>query len=217
MASSSPPPVSGHPSAQPADHGAGKRSRELCTDIGQETIKLRLDDVVALARPRLQTRAIEHCDPASLVTYQPGVLQLPGGFGDAFTAHAEHVGNQFLCHGEFVRCQTIQAQQQLLAQLLVDRMVPIADRRLRHLGDRRLGVAQQRVHRRTETLELVRDQFGLRRKLYPALCTTARLGLVSPPMNSDMPGIPSLPTMAISADAPFSMTYSSERMDVVGK
>jgi hypothetical protein len=73
------------------------------------------------------------------------------------------------------------------------------------------------VHRRTETPELIREQFGLRRKLYPALCTTARLGLVSPPMNSDMPRIRSLPTMAISADAPSSMTYSSDTLDVVRK
>ena len=36
-------------------------------------------------------------------------------------------------------------------------------------------------------------------------------------MNSEMPTIPSLPTMAISADSPFSVTYSSETMVVVGK
>jgi hypothetical protein len=37
-------------------------------------------------------------------------------------------------------------------------------------------------------------------------------------MKRAMPTIPSLPTMAISADAPFSITYSSsETIDVVGK
>jgi hypothetical protein len=36
-------------------------------------------------------------------------------------------------------------------------------------------------------------------------------------MNRDIPTMPSLPTTAISADAPFSMTYSSETMAVVGK
>src|ERR1700686_154104 len=36
-------------------------------------------------------------------------------------------------------------------------------------------------------------------------------------MNNEIPTIPSLPTTAISADAPFSMTYSSETMEVVGK
>jgi hypothetical protein len=34
----------------------------------------------------------------------------------------------------------------------------------------------------------------------------ARLVVVSPPMNSDTPTMPSVPTTAISADAPFSMT-----------
>ena len=36
-------------------------------------------------------------------------------------------------------------------------------------------------------------------------------------MNSEMPTIPSLPTTAISAEAPSSITYSSETMEVVGK
>src|ERR1700676_4042779 len=134
-----------------ADHGAkGKRFGELRNDVGQETIELRLYYLVALTGPRLQTRAIEHADPASLVTDQPGVLQLPGGFGDAFAAHAQHVGDQFLGHGEFVRLQAIETEQQPPAQLLVDRMMPIAYRRLRHLDDQRLGVAQQKMHRGTE-------------------------------------------------------------------
>src|SRR6202521_4792347 len=96
-----------------ADHGAkGKRFGELRNDVGQETIELRLDHLVALTRPRLQARAIEHGDSASLRTDQPSALQLPGGFGDAFTAHAQHVGDQFLGHGKFVRLQTIEAEQQ---------------------------------------------------------------------------------------------------------
>src|ERR1700676_2047953 len=151
-----------------ANHGAkGKRFGELRDDVGQETIELRLDHLVALTGPRLQARAIEHRDLASPVTDQPGVLQLPGGFGDAFTTHAEHVGDQFLGHGEFVRLQTIETQQQPPAQLLVDRMMPIAYRRLRHLGDQRLGVAQQEVHRRTETPELILEQFGLEPESVP--------------------------------------------------
>jgi len=36
-------------------------------------------------------------------------------------------------------------------------------------------------------------------------------------MKSEMPTSPSLPTTAISADAPFSMTYSNETIAVVGK
>ena len=44
--------------------------------------------------------------------------------------------------------QAVQAQQQPAAQLLVERMVAVAHRRLRHLRDQRLGVAQQQVQHR---------------------------------------------------------------------
>jgi hypothetical protein len=40
-------------------------------------------------------------------------------------------------------------------------MMPIAYRGLRHLGDQRLGVAQQEVHGRAETPELILKQSGL--------------------------------------------------------
>jgi hypothetical protein len=73
---------------------------------------------------RFQVRAVDNGDPAALVSNQPGVLQLPGSLGDVFAAHPEHVGDQFLGHGNFIRCRTIQAQQQPPTQLLVDRMVP---------------------------------------------------------------------------------------------
>ncbi len=36
-------------------------------------------------------------------------------------------------------------------------------------------------------------------------------------MNREMPTMPSFPTTAIYADAPFSMTYSSDTMEVTGK
>ena len=36
-------------------------------------------------------------------------------------------------------------------------------------------------------------------------------------MNIEMPTMPSKPTTAISAEAPFSITYNSETMAVVGK
>ena len=51
----------------------------------------------------------------------------------------------------------------------------------------------------------------------PALCTTARLGVVSPPMKSAIPTMPSLPTTAISAAAPSFITLSSDTMPLVGK
>ena len=55
------------------------------------------------------------------------------------------------------------------------------------------------------------------RKPSPALCTTARLGVEPPPMNNGTPTMPSLPTTAISDDAPLSVTYINETIAVVGK
>ena len=98
---------------------------------------------------------------AAAVSDQSRRLQLSGGFGDAFAAHAEHVGDQFLRHRKLVRLQAIQTQQQPAAQLLVDRVMPVADRGLRHLRDQRLRVAQQQVHGRAEPAELGLEQVGL--------------------------------------------------------
>src|SRR5580704_2445753 len=57
----------------------------------------------------------------------------------------------------------------------------------------------------------------LRRNALPELCTMARLGVVSPPMNSETPTMPSRPTMAISAESPSAVTYSNDTMHDVGK
>src|SRR5688500_11705881 len=66
-------------------------------------------------------------------------------------------------------------------------------------------------------LNSLRTTSAGRRKALPALCTTARLAVDSPPMNIEIPTTPSLPTTAISAEAPFSSRYSSETMQVVGR
>ena len=52
--------------------------------------------------------------------------------------------------------QSIETEQKPSAQLLVQRMVPVAHRRLRHLRDQRLGIAQQQVQHRCP-VELVLD------------------------------------------------------------
>jgi hypothetical protein len=49
--------------------------------------------------------------------------------------------------------QAIEAHQQPAAQLLIDRMVPVAYGGLRHLCNKRLGVTQQQEHHRTAAIE----------------------------------------------------------------
>jgi hypothetical protein len=49
---------------------------------------------------------------------------------------------------ELVGRQAVEAEQQPAAQLLVERVVAVAHRGLRHLRDQRLRVAQQQVQHR---------------------------------------------------------------------
>jgi len=69
---------------------------ELPNDVGQETIEFCLDYLVTLTDSGLQTRAIEHGDLGSLVRNKPRVVQLPGGLGNPFATHAQHVDDQLL-------------------------------------------------------------------------------------------------------------------------
>jgi hypothetical protein len=50
---------------------------------------------------------------------QPGVLQVAGSLCDAFPAHAQHVGYEFLRHHELVAGESVETQQQPPAELLV--------------------------------------------------------------------------------------------------
>lgn len=80
------------------------------------------------------------------------VCSFPAASVTPSRAHAEHVGNEFLGHAELVGRQPIQAQQQPAAELLVQRMVAIAYRRLRHLRDQCLGVVQKKMQHRPARL-----------------------------------------------------------------
>jgi len=119
---------------------------------------------ITLAGARFQCRPIEHGDVAAGVPDQPGLLQVECGLGHTFAAHAQIGGDQFLCHDQFGAFQPVQAQQQPAAQLLVQRVVPVAHRGLRHLRDQRLRVAQHQVHGRAAEVELVPHLAGIKPK-----------------------------------------------------
>ena len=72
-------------------------------------------------------------------------LQLARGLRDAFAAHPQHVGDQFLGHFQLVRRQPVEREQQPAAKLLVDGMVSITHRGLGHLRNQRLRVAKEQV------------------------------------------------------------------------
>ena len=66
-----------------------------------------LDYVVAFTNAGFQSRPVKYRDVTTAVTNQTRALQIPGGFRDAFSAYAEHAGNQLLGHGQFIRGQSI--------------------------------------------------------------------------------------------------------------
>jgi diguanylate cyclase len=116
------------------------------------------------ARRQTLTRVMDHAQP----------VQLAGGLGDAFAAHAQHVRDQLLGHHQLVAGQPVQRQQQPAAQLLVDGVVAIAHGRLRHLRDQGLAVAQHQVQQITMARDLIieaatRQPVGLAAALHDRL------------------------------------------------
>ena len=86
---------------------------------------------------------IKHGNVTAAVADQACALQLAGDFSDAFAAHAERAGNQFLRHGQIIRGLSIERQQQAAAQLLLYRMMPVAYCGLGYLRNQCLSVTQQ--------------------------------------------------------------------------
>jgi hypothetical protein len=126
----------------------------------QQAVELALDHRVAFTRALLERRTHEHRDRAPAVPDQPVGLQPADRRVDACCRHAEHVGDQLLGHLERTGRQPVHAEKQPAAQLLLQRMMPVAYRRLRHLRDQRLGVAQQEQLERAAAIELAPDHHG---------------------------------------------------------
>jgi hypothetical protein len=76
--------------------------------IGEQAIEFRFDYLVALAGPFLQSSPVKHSDVATVVTNNPSVLQFPGSLRDALATHAQHIGDQFLRHGQFIRGRSVE-------------------------------------------------------------------------------------------------------------
>src|SRR6202521_6055383 len=111
-----------YPLSLARESGAGSAGRLnsalLCTPLERSTgslsfpeqaIELLLDHRVALTGTGLQAQSVEHGDAAAAVVNQPGTLQFPGGLGDALAPHSQHIGDQFLGHGQLVGRQPIEA------------------------------------------------------------------------------------------------------------
>src|SRR3546814_4177092 len=69
--------------------------------IRQQALYLGLDHAITLARAQRQLGAVEHGDVPAPIADATGLLQIAGGLGNAFTAYAEHGGDQLLRHYQF--------------------------------------------------------------------------------------------------------------------
>jgi len=85
-----------------------------------------------------------------------------------------------------------------------------------HLRDEGLRVAQQQQQQPGMAVEFGNRPLGRQSVAASATLHDRPTGSAVAPMNSETPTIPSFPTTEISADAPFSMTYSSETMESIG-
>jgi hypothetical protein len=164
-----------------------------------------------------QTGAIEHRDQAAAVVDQPGLLQLSGRFGNTLSAHPQHVRDQFLRHRQLTARQPIQRQQQPATQLLIDRAMAIAYRRLRHLGNQCLGIAQQQKLQLGMAVKLVLEHLpGQTPRVAGALHQRQARGALAAHEQGNADHA-SWPTTAISPNAPFSITYNNDTMASMGK
>ena len=90
--------------------GDTRPARERCQScFPGKTVILPFDDRIALAYPCFQLTAIEYGNVAAAVMDQSRRLQPSSRLRDAFAAHAQHIGNQFLRHRQLVRGQPVQA------------------------------------------------------------------------------------------------------------
>ena len=126
------------PAGDPCRCPGGAPSDRL--PLRQETVVLLLDHRVALATAPLKARPVEHGDVSADVLDKARPLQFGCDFGNPLPANAEHVGDEFLGHDELVALQSIQAQEEPSAKLLIYRVMAVAHGRLRHLGDERAWV-----------------------------------------------------------------------------
>jgi hypothetical protein len=94
------------------DRGYESLKRRVQAFCWYQAISFPLDDCVTLAAEVFQLVAIENRDPSTPIADDTKVLQFVRSLIDAFAANAKHVCDERLGHGQLVRLQSIQRQQQ---------------------------------------------------------------------------------------------------------
>lgn len=103
---------------------------------------------MALASSGFQTLTVHEVDAPTGVPDQTRCLQGASCFGHGLAAYAQHGRDRFLGHGQLLVVEPVKHQQQPAAQMLVQRVLTVAHRRLRDLGQLGLHEQQQLAHDR---------------------------------------------------------------------
>ena len=98
---------------------------------------------VATARNGFEAAPIQHGELAAVVLDQSTALQGHGGGRNADAAHAEHIGEELLCHSEAVGMRSILAHQQPTGQARADQVKAQAGGGRSQLGHQDIDVAVQ--------------------------------------------------------------------------
>ncbi len=99
----------------------------------EKTVVFVIDDLVTLANGFFQPLPVNYRDSSAKIFNQFFLCQFLGSQRYTFAAHAEHIGNQVVGHYQFVRIQTVVAEQQPTTKLLFDGMETVAHGGLRNL------------------------------------------------------------------------------------
>jgi len=105
---------------------------------------------MTFARVLFEARAVENFDVPAAVADDRGELQAVRGDGDALAPHAEQMREHLVRHFDLVGAQQDATEQEAAAQLLLDRVMAIADSRLRDLRLYRAHVPAEQVARAIE-------------------------------------------------------------------
>ena len=98
-------------------------------------------------------------DPPPVVD-QAGGLKLSGRFGDPLPTHPHQVGDHLLSDLQPIARYQVETEEQPAAQLLIHRVVPVAENILGNLGEQGLGIAQGQPMQAHALVELPAQHFG---------------------------------------------------------
>lgn len=117
-------------------------------------------DWIAACEAKNARAPVHQADRAAAVADRARLLPPPRGLGDAFAQHAQQGRERFVRRQQRRVAGAVEAQQQPAHQLPLDRVVPAADRGLRHLAQQPAHVAHHHLLERGVLAEFALRDIG---------------------------------------------------------